>query len=69
MTKTNDIWTAAHSALCAARWTDARAHLDTLAGRSDNRDVLSSAATYGATGQMADVLQARIEVCNRIAMR
>lgn len=66
---TSQTWTAAHSYLCRQDWTSARRLLEDLAKRTDNRDYLAPATSYGATGQMAAVLDARISVCNRQAAR
>jgi hypothetical protein len=43
---TNALWTETHSALCAGRWSQARALLDDLGRRSDNADCLLSIEQY-----------------------
>jgi len=48
-TKTTDsLWTETHSALCAGRWSEARALLDDLGRRTDIRDILLTVDQYAA---------------------
>lgn len=67
---TDTLWQATHSALCAGRWSEARALLDDLGRRSDVRDCLLSVAQYGqVSGKTLPagydvVIQDRIDLVN-----
>ena len=61
---TSTLWTSTHSALTAGHWSRARALLDELGTRRDNRDLLSSAASYGCPEHLQGVIQDRIDLVN-----
>ncbi len=63
-TKTTDLFAAAHEALCAGRWSEARAALDLLGDRSDNADLLPAASAYSVPAQIAQLIQDRIDLVN-----
>lgn len=70
-TKTTDsLWTETHSALCAGRWSEARALLDDLGRRTDVRDMLLTIDQYtGMCGkplrpEYRPVLADRIDLVN-----
>lgn len=73
MSKSTDtLWTETHSALCAGQWGKARALLDDLGRRSDNRSHLAHISSYVQCayervvdiGQLATLLQDRIDLVN-----
>lgn len=72
---TCSLWSDAHDALCAGRWTAARVALEALAGRADNADALASLSAYvhtsgvPLTGELSAVLESRLEYVNRVACR
>lgn len=57
-TTTDAIWTETHHALIACDWATARAGLDSLARRDDNRDGFCDPAAYGAPQHVADRIHA-----------
>lgn len=67
---TDTLWSETHSALCAGRWSEARALLDDLGRRSDVVDSLLSVAQYGrVSGKILPagydaVIQDRIDLVN-----
>ena len=73
---TDDVWCGTHSALLGGRWSQARAYLDELARRPDNKSTLCSIRTYMKDQQvsadlrdgLADLLGDRIELVNRKAL-
>jgi hypothetical protein len=64
------LWDVTHSALCAGRWSEARALLDDLGRRSNVVDSLLSVAQYGRMSGKAlpagydAVIQDRIDLVN-----
>jgi len=62
--KTTQLWDLTHRALCDKQWSKARALLDDLGLRSDNRDHLRSAEGYGLVGPYTPVIQDRIDWVN-----
>ena len=62
--KTTVLFTLAHNALCAGRWSEARRALDLLGDRSDNADLLPDAAAYQVPGPIAQLIQDRIDLVN-----
>jgi hypothetical protein len=62
--KTTDLFAAAHAALCAGRWSEARAALDLLGDRQDNRDLLPDASAYRVPALVAQLIQDRIDLVN-----
>lgn len=62
--KTTDLFRAAHEALCAGRWSEARASLDLLGDRSDNADLLPDASAYRVPAQITQLIQDRIDLVN-----
>lgn len=64
-TKTTDqLFTAAHEALCAGRWSAALAALDLLGARSDNADLLPAASAYRVPAHITQLIQDRIDLVN-----
>lgn len=61
---TTDLFRAAHEALCAGRWSEARASLDLLGDRSDNADLLPDASAYRVPGPITQLIQDRIDLVN-----
>lgn len=62
---TDALWERTHKALCEGRWSEARALLDDLSLRTDVRDMLRSAASYGLAGHWIEpVIQGRIDLVN-----
>lgn len=59
---TSDLFAATHAALCAGRFSEARALLEDLARRDDNRDSLASAVAYGVPTHLVAVMQDRIDL-------
>jgi hypothetical protein len=72
---TPELWAATHSALCAGRWSQARALLDALGRREDNRDLLPPTTAYakitghGPLTDFAQLIQDRIDLVNALATR
>lgn len=62
--KTTDLFAAAHSALCAGRWSEALAALDLLGDRSDNADLLPDASAYNIPRTIHPLIQDRIDLVN-----
>jgi hypothetical protein len=61
---TSKLFTATHAALCAGKFAEARALLDEMGQRSDNRDLLASAASYRVPAHIAQIIQDRIDQVN-----
>jgi hypothetical protein len=71
MTRTNaaatteTLWTAAHTALCSARWIDAIEALDALCQATTfAADLLCSASAYSVPESLQSTIQARIDLAN-----
>lgn len=61
---TSVLFARAHSALCAGRWAEARAQLDLLGDRPDNRDFLCDASAYSVPAHLTAPIQDRIDLVN-----
>jgi hypothetical protein len=61
---TSDLFAATHSALCAHNYGQARALLDELSQRADNRDMLASARAYRVPEHVVSLFQDRIDLVN-----
>lgn len=61
---TSNLWDLTHHALAAGRWSQARALLDDLGLRSDNRDELRPAAQYACPEALLGVIGDRIDLVN-----
>ena len=61
---TDELFTATHTALCTGKFSQARALLEELGSRADNRDVLPSAKAYGVPEHIAQIIQDRIDQVN-----
>lgn len=62
--KTKDLYTKTLELLRAKKFGPARAHLDELSTRKDNKKEIPSAESLHITGPYADILQDRIELVN-----
>jgi hypothetical protein len=62
--KTADLFAVTHRALLSQQWGQARVLLDALDLRSDNRDKLCSAESYGCPAFIRSVIQDRIDLVN-----
>lgn len=73
---TDDVWCGTHSALLGGRWSEARAYLDELARRPDNKSSLCTVDTYMKDRQVSaelrdglrDLLGDRIDLVNSKAL-
>lgn len=61
---TQELWTRTHAALTAGHWSEARALLDSLGLRSDNRDMLSPVSSYAVPEHLLALIGDRIELVN-----
>lgn len=61
---TSDLFTATHAALCTHQYAQARALLDELSQRNDNRDLLLSARAYRVPEHVVALFQDRIDLVN-----
>ena len=61
---TSELFRVTHKALVSQQWGQARVLLDALDLRSDNRDKLSSATSYGCPDMLVRVIQDRIDLVN-----